>query len=85
MGTVPEMVECGPRGWEIGTLVPGRVKAMTCNICTCRFLSWCSALIIEGGISEHDASGLLMQWDGAINSIRVRTATNCYPLDVAWR
>ena len=35
---VAEPVECVARMWEIGSSVPGRVKPMTSQIDTCRFL-----------------------------------------------
>ena len=34
--------------WEIGSLVPGRVKPMTFKIDTYCFLAQCSALIAQG-------------------------------------
>ena len=41
-------VEHGPRTWDIGSLVPGRVKTVTYKIDTWRFLAWHSILFGEG-------------------------------------
>ena len=36
-----ELVESGPRVWEVGSLVYRRVKQMSYKIDTCRFLATC--------------------------------------------
>ena len=48
LDAVAESVEHRPRVREIGNSVPSRVKAMTCEVDTCRFLAWRSALIGYG-------------------------------------
>ena len=48
MGAVAELIECGPHVWEMGSLIPGRVKPMTYQIVTYRFLAWHSEEIEQG-------------------------------------
>ena len=44
-GAVAKSVEGRPRVREIDSLVPSRVKPMTCKIYTCHFLAWHLTLI----------------------------------------
>ena len=46
--TVAESVERRPPVWEIGSLIPGRVKPKTYKIDTYHYLAWCSALSWHG-------------------------------------
>ena len=81
LAAVAKSVERIPHVWEIRSLVPGRVKPMTYQIDTCRFLAWCSALIGYGKISSVSGqcdwveywvnqcvSSLISQWGSTIKS-----------------
>ena len=72
---------------DIGSLVSSRVKPMTYQIDTCRFLA-CRLVLIGYGkdwlaqfkISDHDASNLISQWGCTIKSPQVYTVTSWYDL-----
>ena len=59
-----ELVEGGPHMWEIGSVVPNRIKTMTYKIDTCRFLAWHSKVISEDKDRLTQCQDTVTGWDG---------------------
>ena len=60
---VAESVKGGTRVWEIGNLVPGRVKPITYQIYTCPFLARHSTLLEYGKDWLAQCQDNVTEWD----------------------
>ena len=82
-------IQHGPRLLEIRSLIPDRVKIVTYQIDTCRFLTWhlewiglgkvAEYLVMwPGGILGHGALGLISLWGSTMKLPWVCTVTSWY-------